>query len=407
MKVMRWLGSNLTSLILSLLLGLVVWISAVTSANPNKEAEFILPLTVVQQASDIAIVDELPESVSVKLLAPESIIQQLEEDNPLFAYIDLSNITAGAYRFTVHIDVPDQMEPIRVIDQNPEQLELRISNLISKTLSISIQIEGEPAIGYQTTALSWDGEAVAITGQESQVQNVTSVVGILDITDATGTISRTVYLEARDENDEIVEGITLEPEAVTVTQAIGLQGGYRNLAVNVTTIGSVEPGYRFTSITPAPPTVMVFSEDPQLVEGLPGYVNTKPLDLTGVDDYLETILELDLPEGITVIGDPTVLVQVNVTALETSLVISREIEIIGLLPGLEAKVSPLQVTVRVSGPVPVLENLTLRDIRVVVDLTDLEVGTHTITPAIEILPDDVVFEDLSPSTVEVVIQEGS
>jgi YbbR domain-containing protein len=406
MKIMRWLGSNLTSLILSLLLALVVWISAVTSANPNTEAEFILPLEVVRQASDIAIVDELPDSITVTVLAPESIIRQLEEDNPLFAYIDLSDISAGTYRFTVQVDIPDQVKPIRILIRNPDQLELRLSNLISKILPASIRIEGEPAIGYQTGSLSWDGDDVTITGQENRVQEVTSVVGILDITDATGTISRTVYLEARNGDDEVVKGVTLTPETVTVDQAISLQGGYRNLAVNVTTIGSVEPGYRFTSITPAPPTVMVFSEDPQLVEGLPGYVNTKPLDLTGVDDYLETILELDLPEGITVVGDPTVLVQVNVTALETNLVISREIEIIGLLPGLEAEVSPLQVTVSVSGPVPILENLTLRDIRVVVDLTDLGVGTYTIIPTVEILPEDVIFEDLSPTTVEVVIQEG-
>lgn len=407
MKIMRWLGNNLTSLILSLLLALVVWISAVTSANPNVEAEFVLPLEVRQLASDIAIVDDLPDTVSVKLLAPESIIEQLTEDNPLVAYIDLADISAGTYLFTVQVDVPPQVEPIRILEQNPERLELRISNLVSKILPVIINIEGEPAIGYQTGDLSWDGSAVTIIGQENRVQDVISVVGILDIADATGTISRTVNLQARDANGEYIEGLRLVPQTVTVNQVISLQGGYRNLAVNVTTVGSVEPGYRFTSITPAPPTVMVFSEDPQLVEGLPGYVNTKPLDLTGVDDYLETILELDLPEGITVVGDPTVLVQVNVTALETSLVISREIEVIGLLPGLSAEVSPEQVVVRVSGPVPVLENLTLRDIRVVVDLTGLGVGTHTITPTVEILPADVVFEDLSPTTVEVVIQEGS
>ena len=406
MKIMRWLGNNLTSLILSLLLALVVWISAVTSANPNIEAEFVLPLEVRQQATDIAIVDDLPETISVKLLAPESIIQLLQEDNPLVAYIDLVDISAGTYLFTVQVDVPPQVEPIRIMEMSPEELELRLSNLVSKILPVSINIEGEPAIGYQTGDLSWDGDAVTIIGQENRVQDVISVVGILDITDATGTISRTVYLQARDGNDEVIEGLRLVPETVTVNQVISLQGGYRNLAVNVTTVGSVEPGYRFTSITPAPPTVMVFSEDPQLVEGLPGYVNTKPLDLTGVDGYLETILELDLPEGITVVGDPTVLVQVNVTALETSLVISREIEVIGLLPGLSTEVSPEQVVVRVSGPVPVLENLTLRDIRVVVDLTGLEAGTHTITPTVEILPADVVFEDLSPITVEVVIQEG-
>ncbi len=406
MKLIRWLGRNLTSMILSLLLAFVIWISAVTSANPNVEAEFSIPLEVRQQSSDIAIVDPLPQTIDLKVLAPESIIQSLEEDNPLVAYINLTDISAGTYRFPVQVQIPDQLNPIRVLEQNPEKLELKVSNLISKMLLVSIQVEGEPAIGYQTSGLSWDGSSVTVTGQDSNVQEVAVVVGILDISDSTGSISRSITLEAWNTAGEIVDGVMLQPETVLVNQSISLQGGYRNLAVNVTTQGVVEPGYRFTSITPAPPTVMVFSEDPQLVEGLPGYVNTKPLNLNGVDGYLETILELDLPEGVTVVGDPTVLIQVNVTALETSMVITREIEVIGLLPGLNAQVSPSQVSVRVSGPVPVLENLTLRDIRVVVDLTSLEAGTHTLTPTVEILPTDIIWEDVSPATIEIVILEG-
>jgi len=406
MKPMRWLGNNLTSLILSLLLALVIWISAVTSANPNVEAEISVPLEIREQPSDIAIVDPLPQTIDLKVLAPESIIQSLEEDNQLVAYIKLTDIEAGTYRFTIQIQIPDQLKPIRILEQNPEKVELKVSNLISKLLPVSIQVNGEPAIGYQTSGLSWDGNSVTVTGQDSKVQEVSAVVGILDISDATGSITRSIALEARNNVGEVVEGVTLLPETVLVDQSISLQGGYRNLAVNVTTQGVVEPGYRFTSITPAPPTVMVFSEDPQIVESLPGYVNTKPLNLNGVDGYLETILELDLPEGVTVVGDPTVLVQVNVTALETNMVITREIEVIGLLPGLTAQVSPEQVSVRISGSVPVLENLTLRDIRVVVDLTNLEAGTHTLTPTVEILPADIIWEDVSPATVEIVIVEG-
>jgi len=404
MKIVRWLGDNLTSLILSLLLAIVIWISAVTSANPNVDAELTIPLEVLQQSSDIAIVDDLPSSITITVTAPQSIIQQLEESNPLVATINMKDISAGTYRFPINIDIPDQIRPIRILGLVPEYLELRVSNLISKTLPISIQVEGEPAIGYQTSGLSWENIAVTITGVENKVQEVVSIVGSIDISDATGSIAQDVSLIPENINGEKVTGVTLSPQSVLVNQTITLQGGYRNLAVNVTTVGSVEPGYRFTSINPAPPTVMVFSADPQLVEQLPGYVNTKPLNLTGVDDYLEIILELDLPPGITVVGDPTVLVQVNVTALETNMVIIRDIEIIGLLPGLSAEVSPRQVSVAVSGPVPVLENLTLRDIRVVVDLTDLDVGVHIISPTIEILPSEVIWEDLSPATVEIVIE---
>jgi YbbR domain-containing protein len=407
MKLLHWLGSNFTSLLLSLLLAIVIWTSAVTSTNPNIEAELTVPLEVNHQATDITITSPLPETVSLKILAPESIIQQLETENPLVAYIYLTDIEAGTYKFDVEVNIPDQLTPIRILEQNPEELQLTVSNLISREFLISVEVEGEPAIGYKTSGLEWEGISAAITGQESKVKEVAAVVGILDISDASGTVSEVVFLQAQNENGEVVENVTVTPESVSVEQVISLQGGYRNVAVNVTTSGIVEPGYRFTSITPAPPTVMVFSEDPQLVDQLPGYVNTKPLDLTGVDGYLETILELDLPTGVTVVGDPTVLVQVNITALETNMSISREIEIIGLLPGLSAEVSPKQVSVQVSGPVPVLDNLTLRDIRIVVDLTNLEVGVHTVTPQVEILPTDVIWEDISPTTVEIVIKEGN
>jgi YbbR domain-containing protein len=401
---MRWLGNNLTSLIVSLLLAVVIWTSAVTSANPNSEVEMNIPLEILQQSSDLAIVDVLPASVAITILAPESIIQQLEEENPLVATINMEGIKAGTYRFPVKVEIPDRLKPIRLLDQNPTQLELRVSNLISKVVPLSILVEGEPAIGYQTSGLSWEVSTVTVTGLEIKVQDVHNVVGILDISDATGSLAKDVTLEPRDESGDPVTGVAIDPVSVQVNQTITLQGGYRNLAVNVTTRGSVEPGYRFTSITPAPPTVMVFSADPQLVEQLPGYVNTKPLDLTGVDDYLEIILELDLPNGVTVVGDPTVLVQVNVTSLTTNMVIIRDIEIIGLLPGLTAEVSPKQISVAISGPVPVLENLTLRDIRIVVDLTNLGVGVHTVSPTVEILPSDVIWEDISPATVEIVIK---
>jgi YbbR domain-containing protein len=407
MNVFRWIGRNFTSLLLSLLLALVIWTSAVTSANPNVEAELTIPFMVEQQAADLTIIDPLPESVLIKILAPQSILTQLNDDNPLIATIDMTDIEAGTYRFPVEVRNQELVSPIRILEQNPKVIQLEISNLITKEFPVSVQVNGKPAIGYQTGGLDWDITTAKVMGQDSFVQDIAAVVGVLDISDASGSVTESISLEARNAAGEKIENVSVSPETIQVNQTINLQGGYRNVAVNVTTQGIVEPGYRFTSITPAPPTVMVFSEDPSLVEGLPGYVNTKPLDLSGVDGYLETILELDLPQGVTVVGDPTVLVQVNVTALETNMLISREIEIIGLLPGLRADVSPAQVSVRVSGPVPVLDNLTLRDIRVVVDLSNLEIGVHTLEPTIEILPSDIILEDVSPTTVEVVILEGT
>lgn len=407
MRFFRWLSDNLTTLLTAFLLALVIWGSAVTASNPNEEREFSIPLQIQDQPEDIVIVDPVPDRVSVTLLAPQSVLEQIDRDNSLRAGISLEDLQAGTYRIPISVDLPDQARPVRIMEVNPSQLELSLDNLVTRSLVISKEISGSPAIGYKAGPADWGRDTVQIIGRETKVTEVVRVEAVLDISDSDENISSVVPLVPLNRAGEVVEDVQLRPEEISVTQEIILQGGYRNVAVNVVTEGSVEPGYRFTSITPAPPTVMVFSEDPQQVEELPGYVNTRPLNLNGVDDYLETLLELDLPQGVTVVGDSTILVQVNVTAMETTMTVSREIETIGLLPGLAAEVAPRQISVRLSGPVPTLDNLTLRDVRVVADLTSLEEGVHTVTPTVEILPNDIAVEDVSPQTVEVTILPGS
>ncbi|MGM0374108.1 MAG: CdaR family protein [Chloroflexota bacterium] len=407
MKIFRWLAENWSTLILSFLLALVVWGSAVVSANPNQESDLSIPLEIVDQPSDTTIVNTLPDTVTVTLYAPQSVIDQIEKEGNLAARLVLSGLEAGTYKVPVSVDIPEEFRPIRLLEKNPTQVQIVLDNLVEKELPITKEVVGDPAVGYEVGSVEWSAEKVIVSGRETQVQKVETVKAELDISDISESISRQIDLVPLDSEGEEVEEVNLDPESVGVKQKIILQGGYRNVAVNVVTEGKVAAGYRFTGITPNPPTVMLFSENPQRVEELPGYVNTQPLDLTGVDDYMETILELDLPEGVTVVGDPTVLVQVNVTTIKTSMTITREVEIIGLLPGLKAEISPPEVDVRLFGPVPTLDSLTLRDVRVILDLSDFEEGVHNVTPEVEILPSEVSMETLSPGTVEVTIESSN
>jgi YbbR domain-containing protein len=70
---------------------------------------------------------------------------------------------------------------------------------------------------------------------------------------------------------------------------------------------------------------------------------------------------------------------------------------------LNAQVSPATVDVIVSGPLPLLDTLTRQDVRVTVDLSGLEAGTHQIFAKVEVLIADVVVESILPNTIEVVI----
>ena len=143
-----------------------------------------------------------------------------------------------------------------------------------------------------------------------------------------------------DAEGQVVSGLTISPEAVTVTQPITLLGGYRYVIVRAVSTGQVDTGYRVTNIFVTPVGVVVFSSDPELVNNLPGYVETQPIDLTGKDDDFETLVDLNLPSGISVVGDSKVLVQVSIATIESSLAISLPVEVIGLAPGLMASLNP-------------------------------------------------------------------
>jgi YbbR domain-containing protein len=166
----------------------------------------------------------------------------------------------------------------------------------------------------------------------------------------------------------------------------------------------VASGYRLANISVFPPVVTVFSGDPALVNSLPGALETQPLDLENANDEVTTRLAVNLPEGVSLVGEQTVLVRVNVTPIQSSLTLSNKaIEVQGLLAGLFVQVAPDNVDVILSGPLPLLDTLSPQDVRVIIDVTDLGAGTHQLTPDVDVLISDIVVESILPGTLEVTI----
>jgi len=283
-----------------------------------------------------------------------------------------------------------------------------MENLATRELQISLIQRGTPATGYLADLPTMNAQTVTISGAQSQVEKVAEVQAVIDITQASQTINRTVPLQALDRNEVPVNDVTLVPEKVTVSQIITQRFGYRNVVVKVVISGQVATGYRLTNISVFPPALTVFSTDPQVVSDLPGYIETLPLDISGATDDLDVSIELNLPSGVLVVGDQVqVQVQVGVAAIESSLTLpSVPVEITGLAPGLSAVISPQTVTVILSGPVALLDRLQVGDVHVVVDLTNLGIGTYQLMPAVQNLITDLTVESVLPANVDVVISRG-
>lgn len=401
--------SSLGTLLLSFALAFAVWVSAVVAADPSEEHDFPtpLPLEVRGQSPDLILVGDIPSEVVLRLSAPRSLWDGLTSGvEAVRAFIDLSNLGPGEY--TLPVEIESELRPIRVIQVAPAEVSVELAPLSVREFPVTAQVEGAPALGFQVEEITIDPQTATVSGPSDLVSEVATVVVVLDVTEARESISTSVFLQALNGGGAVLSGVTIEPERATVDQAIRQAGGYREVAVKVETIGQPATGFRVTSISVNPPIVTLFSTEPEIIAGLPGFVSTVPLDLTNLEEDLETRLALALPQGVIVIGEEqNVEVIIGIAPIETSILLSLPVEIIGLASGYEAELSPQTVSVILSGPLSILQSLSAEDVRFFVDLSGLVSGTHLLEPQAEILPEDVQPLAITPSSIEVTITRAN
>ncbi len=405
--MLRWLATNVGTFILAFALAIAVWVSAVTAADPDETRTLpnSIPIEFVGQDPGLVIKGDVPRQIQLTLRAPSSVWDKLtSQKDAVHALVDLSGLGAGTHRLNVQVQVG--VRPVRIISFSPEQLDLTLEALVTQSFPVVLSLTGTPAISYQAGDATLDPTEVIVSGPESLMKQVASVGVTLDLTDLRQNVNALLSLQALDSQGLPVSGLTLHPDSVQLSLPITQRGGYRDLAVKVVTIGRPATGYRLTNIAPIPPVVTVFSSNFDQISALPGYVETAPLDLNGASADIETHLTLNLPLGVTLVGEQNVLVQVGISAIQSSLTLTnRPVEVINLATGLQAPTSPKNVDVILSGPLPVLDKLVPADVHVIVDAKGLTPGTYHLTPTVQMVIEGVTVESIMPVTVEVVISK--
>ncbi len=399
------LGRNLRTLLWSLLLALAVWLAAVTAADPDEVRAYPNPIKVevVGQDPGLVVDGSLPKEVELTLRAPQSVWDQLTaRPDSIRAVLSLSGLGAGQHILPLQIQVAER--PVRIVAANPSAVTVTLEPLVTRTFPLESTMRGQPAIGYQPGDITVDPKQVLLAGPQSVVDRVTHAQVGINIAGIREGFDQSVPIQALDRNNVPVTNLTIQPDAAHVTLPVTRQGGFRDLAVKVIVRGQVASGYRLDSISVSPPVVTVYSSNPDLVNALPGVVETQPLDLQAAKDNVTLRVPLNLPGGVSAVGEQTVVIQAGISPIQSSLTLTgQRVEIAGLPEDLDAQVSPATVDVILSGPLPVLNSLSKQDVHVIVDVTGQVAGSYQLTPSVQTLASGVTVESLLPGTVEVIL----
>jgi YbbR domain-containing protein len=389
--MLAWLAKNIGNILLSIVLAVIVWVIAVNEANPNVEDKFdAISVAFVNPPPDTIVYDPSALAVDVQLSAPQATLSDLSA-SVISATVDLSEAEAGR-----------ELYPVKV---EPASISVTVEPRETADVPVDVKLLGETAPTYRMRRVVTEPISVTVTGPASWVAQVVSAVGEFSIQGASASVSQTVSLQPVDANEQAVPNVTIDPERAHLLVDIEQQAGFRDLTVKIELTGTQASGYRLVGVDVMPLSVTVVGL-PAVLNDLPGFVATEPIDISGASDDFEVEASLLLPPGVNLYNVQTVRIRVRIEAIRTSLNAQIAPTAIGLPVGLTAQILPETLNVILEGPAPVLESIVLgQDVRVILDLTGLGVGTHTIEPTFE-TPEGVDVTSILPPSVQVTVERA-
>lgn len=400
---------EMPTLLLAIILAFTTWVAAVNSSDPNEMKAYGQPVTIniLGQDPQMVIQGEISDTVTIVLNAPQSSWNTLNNQSGLIqAFIDLSGLEEGTYQVPVQVQV--NIRPMEIVSVSPSVVTVTLEKLTSKTLPVSLVMTGEPEIGYETGSVTLSPSQIVVSGPASQVEQINRVRATISLLQAKETIQASLPVQAVDLSGDPLDGLTYSPRTIEATIPLSAKGGYRNVVVKVVTQGKLANGYSLSNISVNPPTVTVYSSDSTQVDALPGYVETQPINLDSLRSDVNLPVDLSLPEGVSLVGQQQVMIQIGIHAIQSSVSFSKlKVNVENLSEGLSASISPGTVDVILSGPLPVLEKVKAENLQVILDLKDKLPGTYQVIPVIITNSDEITVESVLPGTIEVVVQSST
>lgn len=407
MKFLSWLKRTIPTVLTALIFSVIIWITAISEADPTSEDTLknSARITIIGMDPNLLLVNTIPQQLNLTVRAPTSLISRMNMEPDLVAVtLDLSGLGAGKHIVRPQVDI--KVSPVEVITTSIKEIEIQLEDIANQVMPISINLTGTLPVSYTFDAPQVNPTEVSITGPRSLVEAISQVAVVVDISNATSDINLQLELSAFDASGSKVTGISLSPKEVDVTIPITQLGGYRNLFVKIVTIGQIANGFYLTGLSASPVTVTVFASNPDLVANMPAYIETTPINLNGAAAPFEIEASLNLPDGVELIGEQSITIQVGIQPIESSInFLNVPVQVINLGATYTATLSPSIVDVYLSGPLYLLEQYSFSDIIINLDLGGRGAGTYQLVPVMELLNEDIKVDAILPGTIEVIIKK--
>jgi YbbR domain-containing protein len=397
-KLARFILSNLFTLAVSMILAVLIWVNASQTEDPIQDRWLQIPLEYVGQPDESILLSAKRQTVQVFFEGPASVVTQMSAAD-FSAIVDMSQVPFGQQEL-VAVEVRTQTDNVTILSQ-PEPVVILLEQLVTRQIPVELDIRGEVARGHVQEDPLIDPEVISVSGEASAVE-------ILD--HARVTVFLNNERETRidlaaplfyDQQGRVasIGGLNLSSDQVRITIPVNEAANYAEKFISIDLVGEPAPGYRMLTAKTEPPSV--------LIQGSPTQINaltqarTEPVDITGLTESFRQQVTLALPAGVVLDEVVEIFVDVEIEPFLTTRPYNQLIVLQGLADDLEALVEPERVRVVLFGPLPALETLLDEEVRVTLDLFELDVGVYGLEPDVTFPDRGIELRSIQPSLVTV------
>ena len=248
------LQSKKGNLIISLILALILWFYVVGEMNPTTNKTYRnIPITLTNtqtlQDNGMAVVSTSSEKMSITITGKRSAVNKVRSAD-ISATVDVSEAAAGNNQLRVNISVPNSVD---VKDQSLNRITVNVQKRISASRPVRILYSGSGGANTEATTTSVDPKQVTVSGARSQVNKVSYVKGLVNVSDIkTSETVISARLTPVDADGNEVSNVTLSQNRANVKTVLYYT---KKVALTVPVKGENSGDYKRT--WKAPSTVVI------------------------------------------------------------------------------------------------------------------------------------------------------
>lgn len=396
------LSENQKLKIIALIGAILLWIFVINEGFRVDFLEKDIPIQVYNLSDDLVVVNDLGK-VKLKVRAPTNLWQKFPEKD-LEAFVDLKNFRQGSY--SVEVKVSSVNPKVQILDKKPSKVQVIIEPQFTIKKKINLEIEGSVGEGYIAKDPILSQKEVEIKGAKSALDNINKLVAKVELNGEKAEVKKQVELKVFDQNNNPIQNIEINPKTVEITIPVEKETEIKTVGIKTNIVGNPANGFLFEKAIAEPSFASISGNKESLKEI--EFLETKEININGLDKYKETKIGFNLPPGITLVEPSEVLVKIYISPITTAKSVEAKINFKNLGQNFEVtSYTPSVALITIEGDSNILNSLKKDSIIVNLDLLGKGEGTYTFPLKSEMfqIPEGVKIKSIDTKEIKVIIRE--